>query len=151
MSTLARHLNVDFGYSCQCWLAVDISDRYFNNTYRTWFSTTLNPQLNGHSSNPLNIYQELDRIVHTNDYNHSRIGQYRQRLQHWVGGSALSSAEIALLVNEITTAPIPAFRPQLWKIKLQNIHVSRLISLGQFPDEYQIRDLISTEIEVIAS
>ncbi len=150
MSTLARHLNAEFGFSCQCWLAVDISDRYFGSIYRAWFSTTLNPQLNGSSSNPLIIYQELDRIVHTNDYNHSRIDQYRQRLQHWVGGSALSSAEIALLISEITTAPIPAFRPQLWKIGLHNIHVNRLINLGQFPDEYQIRDLIQTEIEVIA-
>lgn len=59
MSTLARHLNTMHGYTCQSWLAVDISDRFFNSVYRTWFSTCINPQSNGYSSNPLAIYEEL--------------------------------------------------------------------------------------------
>lgn len=56
MSTLSRHLNTQFGYSCQFWLAIDISDRYFGGIYRTWFATSVNPQRNGYSSNPLVLY-----------------------------------------------------------------------------------------------
>jgi len=96
------------------------------------------------------MFQELDKIVETNDFNHSRVDQYRQRLRNWVCSSPLPSADIAILLSEIISAPIPAFRPLLWKINLSNIHVSRLINIGQFPDEYQVRDLIPTEIEVIA-
>jgi hypothetical protein len=149
MSTIARHLNKAFGYSCQPWLAIDISNRFFGGVFRTWISTSLNPEKNGSSSNPLIIYQELDRVVQTNDFNHSRIQQLRERLTSWISGSNLASADIAALIAEIATAPIPAFRPQLWKIDLSNIHISRLINIGQFPDEYLIKDLINNEIEVI--
>jgi len=151
MSTVARHLNKPFGFTCQSWLAVDIADRHFGSSYRAWFATTLNPPHNGNSSNPLLLYQELDRIVQLNDLNHSRIDQLRIRLARWIGGSSLSAHDIANLLAEITSAPIPAFRPQLWKLNLSNIHVSRLVNLGQYPDEYLVRDLIPTEIEVIAS
>lgn len=151
MSTLARHLNKPFGYSCQPWLAIDIANRFFGGVYRTWFSTTLNPEKNGSSSNPLILYQELDRIVQTNDYHNSRIEQLRNRLSDWISGSSLSSPDIAALLAEIAHAPVPAFRPQLWKIDLSNIHITRLIGLGQFPDEYLIRDLIRNEIEVIVT
>lgn len=149
MSTIEKHLGKSNGYSCQSWLSVDIADRYFGSTYRAWFATTLNPQYNGHSSNPLVIFQELDRIVNTNDHNHSRVDQLRTRLSSWIADSSLPSSDIASLLTEITAAPVAAFRPLLWKINLRNIHVSRLINLGQFPDEYQVRDLIPSEIEVI--
>jgi len=150
MSTLALHLNKPYGYSCQTWLATDISNRYFSRIYRVWFATTLNPPNNGHSSNPVILYQELDQIVHRNDFNHSRVEQLRQRLTNWISGSRLTPSDIANLRAEIASAPVAAFRPQLWRIDLANIHITRLINLGQFPDEYQIRDLISPEFEVIA-
>lgn len=149
MSTIARHLGKGFGYSCQAWLAIDIADRYFGSIYRAWFATSLNPQLNGSSSNPLVLFQELDRIVHTNDFHHSRIDQLRVRLTNWIAGSSLSAPDVANILSEIASAPVAAFRPQLWKLDLSNIHVSRLVSLGQFPDEYQVRDLIPAEIRVI--
>ncbi len=149
MSTIARHLGKNRGYSCQVWLARDIADRYFAGTYRVWIATSISPPSNGSSSNPLLIYQELDRIVLTNDYNHGRIDQLRFRLSRWVSGSTLPPADIVNLLAEIVSAPVAAFRPQLWKIDLVNIHISRLINLGQFPDEYLVRDLISAEIQVI--
>lgn len=152
MSTLSQHLNKPFGYTCQPWLATNIANRYFNGIYRVWFATTMNPRNNGPSSNPMGLYQELDNIVHTNDYNHSRIEQLRLRMTNWIAGSVpvLSPNDIADLRAEIAAAPVTAFRPQLWRIDLANIHISRLINLGQFPDEYQIRDLIQQEFEVIA-
>jgi hypothetical protein len=149
MPTLAAHLNRPFGYTCQTWLATDINNRHFNRKYRVWFSTVLTPANNGPSSNPGLLYQELDSIVRANDYNHSRIEQLRRRLTLWITGSPLPPPVIASLVAEITAAPIPAFRPQLWRINLYNIHVSRVMSLGQFADEYQIRDLIRQEFQVI--
>ena len=111
----------------------------------------MNPRNNGSSSNLMILYQELEDIVYTNDYNHSRIEQLRRRIANWVIGSALSSGDIADLQNEIQSAPVAAFRPQLWRIELANIHISRLINLGQFPDEYQIQDLRHHEFEVIVS
>jgi len=149
MCTIARHLDKRVGYSCQPWLAIDIADRYFAATYRAWFSTSINPPQNGSSSNPLILFQEVDRITYMNDFNHSRIDQLKNRLSRWIAGSALTSGNIADLLAEIAAAPVPAFRPQLWKIDLRNIHISRLINLGQFPDEYQVRDLIQAEIEVL--
>ncbi len=149
MSTIAKHLGRPVGYSCQPWLAIDIADRYFAAIYRAWFATSINPQQNGSSSNPLLLYQELDRIAYINDFNHSRIDQLKTRLSRWISGSTLNSSDIADLLAEIAAAPVPAFRPQLWKIDLRNLHVSRLINIGQFPDEYQVRDLIRAEIEVL--
>jgi hypothetical protein len=148
MPTISEHLGKPVGYSCQPWLAIDIADRYFG-AYRAWFSTAINPQQNGNSSNPLILFQELDRITYTNDFNHSRVDQLKTRLSRWISGSSLAPGDIADLLAEIAAAPVPAFRPQLWKINLRNIHVSRLINLGQFPDEYQVRDLIRAEIEVL--
>ena len=150
MSTLALHLNKPFGYTCQAWLSVDIANRYFARLHRTWFSTALNPIDNGYSSNPIIIYQELDKIVSSNDFNHGRVEQLRRRLSSWIFGSGLSAVDKADLLAEIIAAPVAAFRPQLWKIDLSNIHITRLINLGQFPDEYQIRDLIAPEFQVIA-
>ncbi len=150
MSTLALHLNKPYGYSCQTWLTTYISDQYLSQVYRVWFATTLNPLNNGHSANPVILYQELDKIVHRNDFNHSRVEQLRQRLANWISGSYLSPSDIANVRAEIASAPVVAFRPQLWRIDLANIHITRLINLGQFPDEYQIRDLIPPEFEVIA-
>ncbi|MCK6458159.1 MAG: hypothetical protein L6Q92_16720 [Phycisphaerae bacterium] len=149
MSTIAKHLGKTNGYSCQPWLSIDIADRYFASVYRAWFATTINPQLNGHSSNPLVLFQELDRIIHTNDHNHSRVDQLKQRMTNWIAGSNLPPVDKASIFAEIAAAPVLAFRPQLWKLNLLNIHVSRLISLGQFPDEYQVRDLIPAEIQVM--
>jgi hypothetical protein len=149
MSTIARHLGKEFGYSCQPWLSIDIADRYFSSVYRAWFATSINPQLNGGSSNPLTLFRELDQIVHSNDFNHSRVDQLKSRLSRWIAGSTLASQDVANLLSEIAAAPMPALRPCLWKLNLQNIHVSRLISLGQYPDEYQVRDLIKSEIEVL--
>lgn len=149
MSTIARHLGKDFGFSCQPWLAVDIADRHFGGSYRAWFATSLNPQLNGSSSNPLVVYQELDRIVHTNDLNHSRVDQLRVRLSQWISSTSLPSADIANLLAEIASAPVLAFRPIIWKIDLSKLHVTRLTSLGQFPDEYLVSDLIAAEMQVM--
>jgi hypothetical protein len=149
LSTVAKHLGKRFGYSCQAWLAIDIANRFFHGAHRPWFATSLNPQLNGSSSNPLIIFQELDRIVHTNDFNHGRVEQLRRRLSNWITGSSLAAPDIAALLAEIVDAPVPAFRPELWKIDLSNIHISRLINLGQFPDEYLLRDLIAGEIQVM--
>ena len=151
MSTLALHLNTSHGYTCQAWLAVNIADRYFASSYRVWFATTLNPRQNGLSSNPLALFQELSVIVSTNDFNHSRIDQLRERLTNWVAGSRLSPLDIANLRAEISSAPVLAFRPRLWRIDLASIHISRLISLGQFPDEYQISDLLIAEFDEFAS
>jgi hypothetical protein len=150
MSTIARHLGKECGFSCQAWLAADIAQRYFRNSHRTWFSTSINPPHNGGSSNPLLLYQELERVTYTNDYNNSRIDQLRNRLFGWISGSTLHSNDVANLLVEIAAAPIIAFRPQLWRIDLRNIHVSRLVNLGQFPDEYQIRDVIAPEYQVFA-
>src|SRR5580704_1162504 len=113
MSTLAAHLNRPHGYSCQTWLATDIANRYFHSIYRTWFSTTLYPQRNGSSSNPLLLYEELDKIVHLNDLNHSRVDQLRHRLANWIAGSGLPAGDIADIRTELISAPVTAFRPQL--------------------------------------
>jgi hypothetical protein len=149
MSTVARHLGKVCGYSCQVWLSVDIAERFFAGRHRTWFSTALNPPHNGGSSNPLLLYQELDRIVLTNDFNHSRIDQLRRRLSGWATGSGLPPLDVTNLLVEIASAPVLAFRPALWRIDLRNIHVGRLVGLGQFPDEYLVQDLIAAEYEVV--
>ena len=105
---------------------------------------------NGFSSNPLAVFIELDKVVRTNDFNHSRVDQLKTRLCNWILGANITPGIISRLLSEIISAPMPAFRPQLWKIDLANIHVTRLVNLGQFANEYQIRDLVRQEIQVIA-
>jgi hypothetical protein len=150
MSTIERHLNKRYGYSCQAWLAIDIAERHFAGSHRTWFATSLDPPLNGHSSNPIVLFQQLEKIVWTNDFNNGRVHQLRQSLYDWIFGSKINALDKGLLLAEILAAPMPAFRPQLWRIGLSNIHISRLVSIGQFPDEYLIGDLIPAEFEVMA-
>lgn len=89
--------------------------------------------------------------MHTNDFNHSRVDQLRVRLSRWITSSPLSSVDIANLLAEIASAPVLAFRPIIWKLDLSKIHVTRLVSLGQFPDEYQVSDLIAAEIQVMVA
>jgi len=149
MSTLALHLNKHFGFSCQPWLSIYLGDAYFGGNHRIWFATALNSRANGPSSNPLRLYYDLDDIVHTNDFNHARIFQLRARLRDWIAGSALPPHQKAWIRADIASAPVPAFRPYLLKIDLANIHVQRLVSLGQYPDEYQLRDVIAAEFTII--
>jgi hypothetical protein len=149
MATVASHLGKRFGFTCQTWLAIHIANRHFGKFHRVWFSTALNPPRNGSSSNPLLVYQELERIVEINDYNHSRVEQLRRRLCDWVQASPVLSSGIRVrLVAEVTIAPVTAFRPALWRIDLRKIGVSRLVHLGQFPDEYLIRNITRREFKV---
>ena len=150
MWTLAHHLGKRFGYSCQTWLAVNIGFTYFGLMPRVWFATHLNARQNGRSSNPLLLFQELDEIVRTNDHHHARLFQMRDGLRNWILNSGLNPVDVGNLVAQIDTAPVASFRPQLWRIDLANIHVARLINLGQFPDEYLVRDLIAAEFTVFA-
>lgn len=148
MASISAHLNSDYGYSCQTWLATYIADTYFSSRYRTWFSTRLNPTDNGLSSNPLKLYEELDVIISNNDFNHSRIYQIRSSLIDWVAGSInnpLNASTIGYIIGVITHAPVRSFRPEIWKIDLGNIHVTRLRSLGQYPDEYLLATLYTHE------
>ncbi len=99
------------------------------------------------------MYEELERIIRTNDYHHSRIEQLRRRLTGWIHSSIESSNLLtetaALLVNEISTAPMNAFRPSIWRLDLARIEIARLKRLGQFPDEYLLGDVIGREFEVV--
>jgi len=130
-------------------LATNIAQRYFGHQYRVWFATELDPQRNGSSSNPLILYQELQKVIHMNDYNHSRIERLRRRLTTWIWGSALPNPTKVTVVNEIESAPVRAFRPSIWSIDLNQIVIGRLINIGQYPDEYLIRDLQQNEFEVL--
>ncbi len=151
MSTIALHLDKPFGFTCQTWLATDIADRHFGSVYRVWFATSINPPRNGSSSNPLIIYQELERVIDTNDLNHCRIEQLRLRLSNWIHGQKrrLSKKTRDDLVIEISSAPVRAFRPSIWKIDLATIDVRRFDRLGQFPDEYLVADIVPHEFEVV--
>jgi len=149
MSTVARHLGISRGLTTQTWLATDIAERYFGGKYRVWFATELDPQLNGSSSNPMTLYGELRKIIHMNDYNHSRIEQLRGRLTKWIWGSTLPNLTKADVITEIESAPVRAFRPAIWSIDLDTILIGRLMNVGQYPDEYLIRDLEQSEFEVV--
>ncbi|TGL31634.1 hypothetical protein EHQ52_17050 [Leptospira koniambonensis] len=152
MATLELHLNKQYGYSCQTWLAKYLSDNYFGGKYRIWFATEIHPLNNGLSSNPLRLYEELSRITATNDYNHSRIVQLKRNLIMWVASEVsnkLTYSQAGHLIGIISKAPVKSFRPLLWRIELSRIHVTRLQNIGQFPDEYLIGDLDSNEYEVI--
>jgi hypothetical protein len=150
MPNLAEHLDQPFGYCCQTWLAVHIGHSHFGLMPRVWFSTHLNAADNGRSSNPLLLFQDLDDAIRTNDHNSGRVFQLRHRLSLWVATLPLPAAEIADLTAEVVAAPVAAFRPQLWRIDLANIHAIRLLGLGQYPDEYLISDVIPAEYTVIA-
>lgn len=149
MDDIASHLGKPLGFTCQTWLATEIAKRYFGRKYRVWFATSLNPPRNGSSSNPMIIFEELERIIDTNDHSHGRIEQIRLRLSSWVVASSLASPTIAALIDEIRIAPVRAFRPAIWRIDLARISIHRLVNLGQFPDEYQIRNLRHREFEVV--
>jgi hypothetical protein len=149
MPMTSEYLNSKYGFSCQTWLMKQIADDYFSNKYRIWFATCINPMANGSSSNPLIIYKELDEIVSRNDYNHSRINQLRSRLTNWIKGSYLNPRLKQQIISEILSAPVTAFRPQLWRINLENIQINRIINIGQFPNEYLLVDAEFPEVEVL--
>src|SRR5690349_3145740 len=101
MPFINSHLGTQFGFTCQTRLAKELVKDLKLGSYRVWFSTSLNPPRNGSSSNPLIIYQELERILYVNDVNHSRVEQLRRRLTGWIQGTSLPAGTIAAVVHEI--------------------------------------------------
>ncbi|WP_039929401.1 hypothetical protein [Leptospira yanagawae] len=149
MFTIKDQLNQKYGFSCQSWLVAEIAKLYFSNKHRTWFASKINPSSNGLSSNPIRLYMDLEAIIEKNDFNHSRVYQIKNKITQWIIGTNLNIIEKMRIINAINKAPVIALRPQIWKIDLAKIHISRLISVGQFPDEYLIKDLSQSEFKVI--
>lgn len=149
MFTLQKHLNEEHGYTCQTWLSKTIADNYFGGKYRVWFATSINPTNNGNSSNPIKLYMELVDIVEKNDIHHSRFIEIKNRLISWIGSTNLHHKTKTNLISTIEKAPVNSFRPEIWKIDLSKIHINRLIDLGQYPDEYLIKNLNYREFKVM--
>jgi hypothetical protein len=143
-----------FGFGCKIWLAYQLESLYFG-VYYTWFARELNPNGNWDSSNPLWIYQTVDRAVKKGDLNHPKLKDCRARLLFVVNehiAKERNDPHLArLLRREILNAPIELFRPQIWRIDLARIPISRIKLDRSTPgqDEQYINDLMNTEFEIV--
>lgn len=140
------------GYSCKAWLAAEFARLYFAGVHCNWFASELNPVDNDPSSNPLRIYQRIDEAVKSGDLNDSKIEDLRAKLINvaWCKLENTDPQRAALLVQEIESAPLAMFRPQLLRIAVDKISASRYTVLNTQMDEHLVADLAEAEFEVIA-
>lgn len=141
------------GFSCKTWLARTFEERYRRGHHFVWFSSELNPILNGDSSNPLWLYLTLDRAVKLRDANHPKITAVRYKLLQAVK-KVIGPGDRRLLrelKREIRAAPIEMYRPQIWSIDVANISPPRIDAEQANPnwDEALVRDLKQEEFCVI--
>jgi len=143
------------GFTCKIWMAYQLETLDFGARYYVWFSTELNPLLNGDSSNPLDLYRTIDRAVKKSDINHTKLKDLKARLlwvvSHYIAPTNPSRAR--LLQYEILNADVKMYRPQLWRIDLSKVHPSRWNKAGARPgwDEQFVTDLRDHEFEIIVA
>ena len=165
----------DYGYSCQCWLAVEVAKEIFGTGIPwAWFSLQFNPVDNVPSSNPLDRYTQLSKAVQEGDINSVLIKGYRANLLGIINdqekNGRLSASQANQYRTEVILAPIEWCRPEVWRLDLAAISrrkygsedVDRLKTDLQLrasseviapqvlqPDEYLIDDLQTGEFQVI--
>jgi len=82
-----------FGFTSKAWIAYQLEEIHLGGIHYVWFSTELNPIANGESSNPLQLYSDIDIAVKKKDVNHSKAqGSQSQSFAgcqpaHWSSGS----------------------------------------------------------------
>ena len=139
-----------FGYSCKVWIARELAHKYFGGTYHTWFSRELNPrEPTGLSSNPLDLYRQIDEAVKRADHNHTKILHLRARLEELI--DRLIGERDPSLASELRDhlRNLAMFRPQLWRIDLSLDVESRVQAGKPAWNEGFIPDLREGEFEVI--
>ena len=139
-----------FGYSCKVWIARELARKYFGGTYHVWFSRQLNPpEPTGLSSNPLELYRQIDEAVKRADRNHAKIKDLRAKLEELVNRRVgeKDSALARELRNSLRNMEM--FRPQLWRIDLSGVAESRVQSGEPGWDEGLIPDMQEGEFQVI--
>jgi hypothetical protein len=139
-----------FAYSCKVWIAKELAQKYFGGTYHTWFSCQLNPpEPTGLSSNPLDLYRQIDEAVKRADHNHTKILNLRARLEELV--DRLIGEEDPSLASELRDhlRNLEMFRPQLWRIDLSGVGESRVQAGKPGWNEGFIPDLREGEFQVI--
>jgi hypothetical protein len=151
---------VRYGYTCKIWMASELERKFLGGTYYVWFAREINPvgdstrPPNGESSNPLVIYSALDTAVKRKDVNHPKIKDLRAGLLRVISKyvAPRDSNLARTLRREIRRAPVEMFHPQLWRLDLSRIGVTRVKTDQSFPgwDEQYISDLNEGEYEVIA-
>lgn len=115
------------GYSCQVRLALYLNANYYGDRHYMWFSTELNPVMNGDSANPLWLYLAVDRAVKLGDVNHPKIRDLKEKLQRGVDkmrrGGVINDETAAKLKADIASAELKIdwLRPQLCKINVASI------------------------------
>ena len=140
----------NYGFTCQIWLATRLQT-HLGNVYHVWFAREFNPLRNGDSSNPLEMYADMDKAVKRHDINHPKLKDLRARLLDLVNRRIGDKILARELRRQILRANAELFRPQLWRIDLSKIASSR-VRLDQSRadwDEQYIRDLAETEFEII--
>lgn len=139
-----------FGYGCKVWVARELAQKYFGGTYYTWFSRQLNPPgPTGLSSNPLDLYRQIDEAVKRGDRNHTKIMNLRAKLEELV--NRLIGEKDPSLARELRNSlrNLGMFRPQLWRMDLSGVAESRVQPGEPGWDEGLIPDVREGEFQVI--
>ena len=141
-------------------MASELERKFLGGIYYVWFAREINPvgdsarPPNGESSNPLIIYSTLDTAVKRKDVNHPKIKDLRAGLLRVISKYvAPRDRNLAkTLRREIRRAPVEFFHPQLWRLDLSRIGVTRVKTDQSVPgwDEQYISDLSEGEFAVIA-
>jgi hypothetical protein len=143
----------NLGFTCRVWIASQLEILHLGGYHYVWFSKDLNPIANGDSSNPLELYREIDRAVKRNDVNHPKLKDLKANLLLAVTYLIAPSdaARARELKRSIRRASIDMFRPQLWKLDLSRINATRWNKTGANLswDEQYVTDLKGGEFEVI--
>lgn len=141
------------GFACKATLARRLAEEHFSRKHYTWCSTELNPIQNGDSSNPLKIYEVLDRAVKLGDVHHPKIKDLRANLMQAVDFQygETDPDRASVVRDQVHTASLFQLRPELWRIRLEDIPAARvrkpITNAGW--DEQVVVDLAEDEFDVI--
>lgn len=140
------------GFTCKIHVAAVLEREFLGGKYFVWFAHSLNPPQNGQSSNPLDIYIGLDQAIRKRDENNPKLKEFRTKLLAVIARELpKDDPQRRRLMREIRLAPIEMFRPQIWRLDLTQIELTRIKVDQSMPDwdEQYIADLREGEFEII--
>ncbi|MBI1357916.1 MAG: hypothetical protein GC160_26560 [Acidobacteria bacterium] len=111
------------GYSTQAQLSLRVADLINNGRIRFWFATSINPPDNELSSNPLEIFAQLERVARrgkrAEDY--EKISSLTARLRSWIligfDEGAEAAAEALGVVDMACAGEVKLFQPVMMELR----------------------------------
>lgn len=123
MSTPPRPTQPLTGYSAQARISLEVAELINNGRLRFWFATSINPRGNDLSSNPLEIFAQLERVTKRSQLkaDAEKVQSLLSNLATWVfeaqSAGESNANQAALLIRDASSGQLDLLEPAMYELR----------------------------------